>query len=89
MLRLCEARKPVTACTMPGLSGHDRVRMKSSASTILGGLVVNPLLVIEVEVDLEVELRPRERENFVAVDAGGDGIFGGVIERQWRGIGQI
>lgn len=81
MFRLCKARKPVTVCTIPGPSGHDRVRMKSSASTILGGLVVNPLLVIEVEVDVEVELRLRERDKFVAVDAGGDGVFGGVIGR--------
>lgn len=37
MLRSCWARKPVTACTMPGLSGHDSVRVYSSWLDIMLG----------------------------------------------------
>jgi len=33
MLRPCEARKPVTACTMPGRSGHEIVRIHSESAT--------------------------------------------------------
>ena len=37
MFRLCWARKPVTAWTMPGRSGQERVRMYSSALAIVMG----------------------------------------------------
>jgi len=39
MLKLRVARKPVTACTIPGLSGQESVRMYSSALAILTVLV--------------------------------------------------
>lgn len=37
MLRSCWARKPVTACTMPGLSGQDSVRVYSSLEAMMLG----------------------------------------------------
>ncbi len=37
MFRLCWARKPVTACTMPGRSGQESVRMYSFALAIVMG----------------------------------------------------
>ena len=39
MLRLCCTRKSATAWTMPGLSGHESVKIKSSVSAISADLV--------------------------------------------------
>jgi len=52
MFRLCWARKPVTACTIPGWSGHDNVRIDSVLLLVAFDLeagVFEDVLVVEAK----------------------------------------
>jgi len=79
ILRLCSARNPVTAWTIPERSGHDNVKTKSSPSGILTVFFpFAPFLTCNVVVELVVNAlgRVRPRLKFSVLLSAGFGMSG-------------